>query len=200
MLPIIVDVKGLSVAVIGGGVEACRRLRMLDEAGVQGVKVYAPRISAEMKALAGGRLVERDIKEAELKDLSLVFVANVSDGEAVRLVSIARASKTLINVEDVKLQCDFHVPALVRRGDLLLTASSGGRSPTLARRLKGFLSARFSSDWQERVDELGALREGWRAAGLSFRQVAARSDALIDERGWLECRCPLKSQSDSKAV
>ena len=47
------------------------------------------------------------------------------------LAGRARAQGILVNVEDEPLLCDFHVPATVRRGDLLLTVSSAGRSPGL---------------------------------------------------------------------
>lgn len=198
MLPIVLDMTSLRAAVVGGGVQACRRLQMLDEAGAEGVKVYCPDPSDEMQVLAGPRLERRPICEDDITVLALVFVANESEAEADRITQLARAGKTLVNVEDVKPQCDFHVPALVRRGDLLLTASSGGKSPALARRLKGFLAARFPESWAGYVEQIAAAREDWRAQGLSFKDVTERSNALIDEKGWLACQCPLTTDSSSK--
>lgn len=198
MLPIVLDPVGLCVAVIGGGPQACRRLQMLDDAGAQDVMVYCTDPSEDMQSIAGSRLVKRQIHDDEIAKLSLVFVANESDQEAERITQLARANKTLVNVEDVKPQCDFHVPALVRRGDLLLTASSGGKSPALARRLKGFLAARFPEAWGDYVDQIATARDGWRSQGLSFKEVTDRSNAMIDEKGWLECQCPLTVDNNNK--
>ncbi|MGC6471686.1 MAG: precorrin-2 dehydrogenase/sirohydrochlorin ferrochelatase family protein [Parvibaculales bacterium] len=198
MLPIVLDMNGLRAAVVGGGPQACRRLQILDEAGAGGVKVFSIDPSEEMRKMAGPRLEMRPIRDDEISQLALVFVANETEAEAARITQVARTSKTLVNVEDVKPQCDFHVPAVVRRGDLLLTASSGGKSPALARRLKGFLAARFPEAWGGYVEQIAQAREGWRAQGLSFKDVTDRSNAMIDEKGWLECQCPLTADNSSK--
>ena len=199
MLPIVLDIAGLSVAVVGGGEQATRRLQMLDAAGAKNVTVYSADACDEMLDLAGERLTANPISEAEIAKLAVVFVANVTEAEAARITQIARACKTLVNVEDVKPQCDFHVPALVRRGDLVLTASSGGKSPALARRLKAFLSARFPESWGAYVEEIGEARENWRKEGLSFKEVTERSNAMIDQKGWLECQCPLTAKNNNKS-
>ena len=67
--------------------------------------------------------------------------------------------------------CDFHVPSIIRRGKLLLTASTGGMSPALARRLREFLAARFAPVWADRLEIIGAARHKWRDEGLSFGEV-----------------------------
>ncbi|MGC6475075.1 MAG: precorrin-2 dehydrogenase/sirohydrochlorin ferrochelatase family protein [Parvibaculales bacterium] len=191
MLPLILDVTHLSIFVIGGGAQAQRRLRFLDEAQAQNVLVYCDGEVPEMQALAGQRFQHRLPDDNEIATADLIFVANLDEAHAAHITEIARAHKTLINVEDVKPQCDFHVPAIVRRGDLLLTASTGGQSPALARRLKDFLTQRFPESWSVWTDEIAQARLKWREEGLGFSEVTEKSNALIDEKGWLECHCPL---------
>ncbi len=197
MLPLILDVTQLSIFVIGGGAQAQRRLRLLDEANAQNVTVFCAGEAPEMQALAGQRFQNRWPDDAEIAAAGLVFAANIDDTHAAHITATARAYKTLINVEDVKPQCDFHVPAIVRRGDMLLTASTGGQSPALARRLKDFLTQRFPENWAAWTAEIAQARESWRAEGLGFSEVTEKSNALIDEKGWLECQCPL-TQNKSK--
>ncbi len=55
--------------------------------------------------------------DAVLEALQLLFVAGLQEGEARHLAGRARALGVLVNVEDVLPLCDFHVPAIVRRGD-----------------------------------------------------------------------------------
>ena len=91
----------------------------------------------------------------------------------------------LVNVEDRKAWCDFHLPAVIRRGDLVLTVSTNGRSPGLARRIRRRLEGLFGPEWGERVDHVAARRDEWRAAGATMGQVARLTDALVARNRWL---------------
>jgi precorrin-2 dehydrogenase/sirohydrochlorin ferrochelatase len=88
-------------------------------------------------------------------------------------------------VEDVKHLCDFHTPSQVRRGDLLLSISTGGRSPGLAQRLRRYLEDLFQPDWEDHLDELARARDGWRAEGADMETVVRRTVEMIEKRGWL---------------
>jgi precorrin-2 dehydrogenase/sirohydrochlorin ferrochelatase len=81
--------------------------------------------------------------------------------------------------------CDFHVPAQVRRGDLLVAVSTAGRSPALSRALREHLEGRFGPEWESRLDEIADLRNAWRAEGASPNEVSRRTRALLSEREWL---------------
>lgn len=185
MLPIVLDVSELTIAVIGSGPQAQRRLQMADAAGAQFVRVYAEDAEDAMRDLAGDRLIEHWPGEEDLAACHVVYIANVDDALQEQLTAQARAAKTLVNVEDVKPLCDFHVPAIVRRGDMLLTASTGGKSPGLARRLKAKLEEQYPAAWSDRLNEISALRDTWRDEGADFKALIDRSNQVIDEKGWL---------------
>jgi precorrin-2 dehydrogenase/sirohydrochlorin ferrochelatase len=185
MLPLILDVSELTLAIIGSGPQAQRRLAMVDAAGAPFVRVYAQNAEADMRALAGDRLIESWPSEEDIAACHVIYIANVDDALAEQFTAQGRAHKTLVNVEDVRPLCDFHVPAIVRRGDMLLTASTGGQSPGLARRLKGSLEAQYPESWAARLDELSGLRDGWRAEGADFSTLIERTNQVIDDRGWL---------------
>ena len=85
-------------------------------------------------------------------------MAGLDEGEARELARRAQAAGVLVNVEDRPSLCDFHVPAIVRRGDLVLTVSTGGRAPGLARLLREWLGRRFGPEWTGRLNDLGATR------------------------------------------
>ncbi|MDD9841697.1 MAG: siroheme synthase [Alphaproteobacteria bacterium] len=204
MLPIVLDVKRLKMAVIGRGALALRRLHMLDEAGCAQVQVFCPPPTSTIKEgeqgdemdkplheQAGERLLMRAPEADEIAALAVLFIAGLPTQEAAPFADMARAQGVLVNVEDVTDYCDFHVPAQVRRGALLLSASTGGQSPALARRLKDFLSARFPAIWRERLEELATQRTAWRKQGLSSQEIAEQSNQFIDARQWLTCPCPL---------
>ena len=115
----------------------------------------------------------------------LLFVAGLPEGEARALAGRARELGVLVNVEDRLPLCDFHVPAIVRRGDLLLTASTGGQVPGLARALRESLADQFGPEWTVRLKELGKARAKWRAQGLSPGEVSHHVRELVSRMGWL---------------
>ena len=169
MLPIVLNPGVIRVGVAGRGDGLKRRLELVSKAGVGQVSVFE------------GRTPSRD----DLTRLSVLFVAGLDDAQSRELASAARAVGTLVNVEDVPDLCDFHVPASVRRGELLFTVSTGGQSPGLSRLLREELEHHFGPEWSDRMDEIARSRSDWRAAGIDPGGVSERTRALVKSKGWL---------------
>lgn len=167
MLPLVLNVAHLKVGLVGRGAERDRRAALLADAGVE------------------ARLLPETAADSLLGELQLLFVAGLPEAEARHLAVRARGLGVLVNVEDVLPLCDFHVPAIVRRGDLLLTVSTGGQVPGLARALRESLAEQFGPEWTLRLKELGAARAKWRSQGLSSREVSQHVRELIVRMGWL---------------
>jgi precorrin-2 dehydrogenase/sirohydrochlorin ferrochelatase len=74
----------------------------------------------------------------------------------------------------------------MRRGGLLFTVSTGGKSPALSKALREGLERRFGPEWSERFDEIARLREVWRAEGATTDAVASLTRQHLDAHGWLE--------------
>lgn len=165
MLPIVLSDEFSAVGLAGDGEARARRAALLAEAGMHPVSV-AP--------------------DAPLPRLAVLFVAGLDPAASAALAATARAAGILVNVEDVPELCDFHVPAIVRRGDLLLTASTGGQAPGLARRLREWLEGRFGPEWKLHLEEVSTARAGWRAGGLPPDEVSRRTSALVSQKGWLQ--------------
>ena len=167
MLPLVLNPVTLRAGLAGQGPERDRRAALLAEAGVE------------------ARLLPAAVTDEILASLQVLFVAGLPEAEARDLATRARAKGVLVNVEDVLPLCDFHVPAVVRRGDLLLTASTGGQVPGLARALRQSLAEQFGPEWTGRLKELGLARAKWRAQGLSPRDVSQNVRDMISRMGWL---------------
>jgi precorrin-2 dehydrogenase/sirohydrochlorin ferrochelatase len=186
MFPAILDLSKLRVAVAGDGTAVLRRLRMLDEDRAAHVRVFVPRPSPQLALEAGDRLIRRLPTRSEIASVHILFVGGLAEEEARALAEIAREEGALVNVEDVTDLCDFHVPAQVRRGDLLMTVSTGGKSPGLARRLGRQLATQFGPEWEGRLAELGRQRQEWKQDGLDMRRLGEKTDEFLAHRGWLE--------------
>lgn len=166
MLPLVLN-PSHAAGLIGAGPALARRQAFLAEAGME------------------ARILPPGAPDEALKPLKLLFVAGLDAGESRLLAGRARALGVLVNVEDVLPLCDFHVPALVRRGDLLLTVSTGGTAPGLASALRAWLGQAFGPEWTGRIGELGLARAKWRAEGLAPPQVSENMRDLIARMGWL---------------
>ncbi len=186
MIPIIIDPKMTSMALIGRGEVAERRLALLDEAGAADLAIFSDSPEHGFAEAAGGRL-RRDLPTSdELAASSVVWIADLPLDLAMPLAEQVRARGGLVNVEDVKPYCDFHNPAQVRRGDLLLTVSTNGQSPGLAVRIKRQLASMFGPEWAERLKAVGRKREAWKRQDRPIAELARLTDATIDSKRWLQ--------------
>ena len=188
MIPIIIDPKMTTMALIGRGEVATRRLALLDEAGATDLAIFsdAPEPGFASAAATGGRLRRELPSSEELAAFSIVWIADLPLDVAEPIASAARTRGTLVNVEDVKPYCDFHNPAVVRRGDLLLTVSTNGQSPGLAVRIKRQLAAMFGPEWAHRLSTVGRKRDAWKGRARPLDELARLTDATIDSKGWLQ--------------
>ena len=169
MIPIALDPRFARIAVVGDGARAARRHAALRAAGAEDARWF-------LDASAGAQA---------LPTLHGLWIVDVPPETALELALRAREARVLVNVEDSPALCDFHSMAEVRRGDLLLTVSTAGAAPGLARVIRGHLEARFGEEWGERVAEVRRLRARWRDAGVAPSDTAQRIAALATARGWL---------------
>jgi precorrin-2 dehydrogenase/sirohydrochlorin ferrochelatase len=185
MIPVIVDCKQVAIALVGRGRAAERRLDLLLEGGAERLSVFSDRPSPGLAARAGAPLQRRVPDQGDLAAVALVWIVDLPLVEAAPLARTARAAGCLVNVEDVTALCDFHNPAQVRRGDLLLTVSTGGRSPGLASRICGALASTFGPEWAARLDAIASKRSAWRRRGRPLGELARLTNATIDRNSWL---------------
>jgi precorrin-2 dehydrogenase/sirohydrochlorin ferrochelatase len=180
-VPLALDLALLPVALAGGGAPLVKRLTLLDGEGVPNLKIFSP----EAILAAGKRIIARLPTEAEIAACRVLFVAGLPLDQSSELAAMARRHRVLVNVEDTLPLCDFHVPAILRRGDLAISISTGGGSPTLSRRLRAYLGELLPPEWDARIKRITALRTDMRAKGAGMAEVAQATDRLLDEEGWL---------------
>jgi precorrin-2 dehydrogenase/sirohydrochlorin ferrochelatase len=190
MIPIVLDPTRTSLALIGRAEPARRRLELLLAGGADAIAVFSDAPSADLAELAAHRLRRRLPEASELAGFRVVWIVDFPLAQARPLVAVARAAGALVNLEDVKDSCDFHNPSIVRRGDLLLTVSTGGRSPGLAARIRRQLERSFGPEWALRLEQVSARRAAWRRRTRPLAELARLTDAMIDRRGWLPRPAP----------
>jgi precorrin-2 dehydrogenase/sirohydrochlorin ferrochelatase len=75
-----------------------------------------------------------------------------------RISADAAAFNLLCNIADRPEKCNFILPAIVQRGDLVLTVSTSGKSPALAKKLRSDLEKQFGEEYAWMLKLMGAIR------------------------------------------
>lgn len=182
--PASIELDGRPVVVIGEGAVADHRVRLLLESGASDVRVVVEGAIEVLEADDDRVRVERRAwRPSDLDGAFLCLASSRDPRERAAIAAAARRRGVLVNVNDDVANCDFAVPAIVRRGELLLAIGTGGASPALARRLREELGERFGPEWEELVRVLREVREDTLPALPDLAERARRwRDALdLDE-------------------
>lgn len=156
--PICLNLQGKRCLVVGGGAVAARKAASLVEAGAEVVAV-SPDVCDELARREDVTVVQRPWQESDLDDAFLVIAATDDRLLNERVARAARRRRVLCNVVDDAGLSDFIVPAAMRRGALLVTVSTSGALPALARSIREELEDRFGPDYAEYLEIVGQMRE-----------------------------------------
>ena len=132
MYPIFMRLRGRRVVVIGGGKVAARKAAGLASTGAR-VRVIAPRVE---RGIAAEEVERRRYRVGDLAGAALAFAATNHRAVNHAVALEAHRRRIPVNVADSAEECTFMVPARVRRGDVEIAVSTGGRSPRLAKELR----------------------------------------------------------------
>ncbi|MCP4341850.1 MAG: bifunctional precorrin-2 dehydrogenase/sirohydrochlorin ferrochelatase [Desulfobulbaceae bacterium] len=147
--------------VVGGGAVALRKTQSL-LAGGASIRVISPEVHAELRRLAQDKEIEwfeRGFAEGDLKGVFLVFAATNNPAVQVLIAEEALKCSVLLNSADDPRGSDFHVPAHFRRGKMLITISTGGSSPALAKKIRQRLEMDLVPEYELVVELLSLIRE-----------------------------------------
>lgn len=159
--PINLDIHGKPVVIVGGGTVAARKCQTLLAAGAR-VTVIAPTVTAPLRELAGkGRVchLARKYTGGDLAGSFLVFAATDSHLVNRAVAKEAKNCGILADVVDAHDQSDFTSPAVVSRGGLMITVSTEGESPALARKIRAELEQHYGPEYSELIKIMGRVRE-----------------------------------------
>jgi precorrin-2 dehydrogenase len=167
--PVNLIVTGRRCVVVGAGRIAARKIDALLEAGAD-VLVVAPVVGDEVRAWAtGGRLTLAE-RPFAADDLDGAWLATTATGVAAvdaEVFAAGEARRIWVNAADDPTHCSFTLMSVVRRGDLVVTVGTGGKSPALASWLRARFASELGPEYATLLDVLSEAREEVRAAGRS---------------------------------
>jgi precorrin-2 dehydrogenase/sirohydrochlorin ferrochelatase len=156
---------------------AARRVHAL-LAGEASVTVVAPETRADLSELGRAgkiEIVTQGYRSGVLKDAFLVVVATSDTQLNAEIASDARVAGCIVNDADEPERGDCIFPAVVKRGDLMISVTTGGASPSLTAAIRTSLEAQFGPEYEAYV---GLLREAREQAMSRIHDSRRRKRAL----------------------
>lgn len=165
-LPLCFNVKRKSCLIIGGGNIAYRKAVLLNKAGAI-INVVAPKIADDLAELAeqsGGVLTQRKYQTDDLN--GHIFIIGATDIDTInqQVANDANSLGVLVNIVDSPDLCDVIFPALIDRTPLLISVSSSGAAPVLARSIRSQIESSVPANIGELGDFIAERRTAVRVA------------------------------------
>lgn len=199
--PIFVDMTDKQVLVVGGGHVAEEKVAGLLRAEAAGrLTLVAPKLRPSLqRLLAEGKidLIQREYREGDMEGFDFVMVATDDGKVNAEIAAEGKRRRIWVNAADDPRNCDFILPSVVRQGDIVLAASTGGASPALARRLREELTDYLSEDFAALADLLREVRTELRRKGVTpaaetwQQAIDGQLRALLAQRRWGQAKARL---------
>jgi precorrin-2 dehydrogenase / sirohydrochlorin ferrochelatase len=158
--PINLDLRNRRCLVVGGGSVGTRKVTTLIACGAA-VTVVSPQITPELRLLADNKTIVLKQRHYQTSDMSGMFlVIGATDNKELnwRIYSDAERIGKLCNIADRPEACNFILPSVVNRGDLIIAVSTSGKSPAFAKKLRKDLENQFGEEYADFLQIMGEIR------------------------------------------
>ncbi|MDH3873054.1 MAG: bifunctional precorrin-2 dehydrogenase/sirohydrochlorin ferrochelatase [Desulfobacteraceae bacterium] len=159
--PVYLDIKDRDCLVIGGGSVGTRKILTLLSCGAN-VTVVSTAATEKLHQLSNNgviKLKERPFQTTDLDDRFLVIGATNNQELNFNIHAEAERRGLLCNIADRPKVCNFILPSIVNRGDLIIAISTSGKSPAFAKKLRKHLEKEFGDEYAELLKLMGAIRK-----------------------------------------
>lgn len=166
--PFYVDIKGKNCLVVGGGKIALQKIQVLISFEVF-IKVISPYISKEILDIKDYvsdekmLLLNRNFQESDIDGCLFVVAATDDSAMNAQIAKLCRDRNILVNVVDLKEECSFIFPAVIKKKDLVIAVSSSGTSPALTVKTKKKIEMAIPDFYPDLLETLGEKRNMIRA-------------------------------------
>lgn len=162
-------VAGRRCVVVGAGRIAARKIQGLLDAEADVLVIAPEAVESIRDAAAADRLrwEPREFRPADLDDAWLAITATSDAVVNQAVFDAGEARRVWVNSADDPANCSFTLMSIVRRGDLVVTVGTNGRSPALATFLKNHVATEMGPEYETLLEILSEAREAIRSSGRS---------------------------------
>ncbi|CAH2212016.1 precorrin-2 dehydrogenase/sirohydrochlorin ferrochelatase family protein [Tepidibacter aestuarii] len=155
--PMMIKLDNKKVTIVGGGKVAFRKAKKFMEFNCD-IKVVSPSFIKDFDSI-DVKLINDEYKEDYLKESFIVIAAASNKKVNEDISSYCKENDIMCNRADNRDLSDFIVPSSVKRGDLVISVSTMGNSPSLASKIRKELESNYGIEYEEYVNILGDIRD-----------------------------------------
>ncbi|GAA0785956.1 bifunctional precorrin-2 dehydrogenase/sirohydrochlorin ferrochelatase [Hathewaya limosa] len=161
--PLMIELSNRQVCIIGGGKVAFRKVKKFLEYQAK-VRVISTEFIEEFYNLEKrfkGKiiLIKENFCEELIKD-EFIVVGATNNKEVNRSIGeYCKEKHLLCNIVDSKELSSFIVPSTIKRGELIMSVSTLGNSPSFCSKIRKELEERYTKELEELVYLLGDARK-----------------------------------------
>ena len=194
--PFMIELNNERCLIAGGGTVAYRKVCSMLEFGAV-VTVVSPEFCPELLELterlcvsdiySSGHLtlVKRCVQPQDIDGAFVVIMATDDEKVNHEMAELCRQQRILVNVVDVKADCGFYFPAIIKDKEVVISVSTGGQSPVLAGTIKRNIESHLGRNYGDIAERMGEIREQIKAQidGEEERKKAFQQmvRSLLDE-------------------
>jgi len=158
--PVNLDIRNRKCLVVGGGTVGTRKVMTLLNCGAK-VTVVSSDVAEKLQEFSDGDVIKLEKRPFQISDLDQMFlVIGATDNPELNRQIHAEAERLgmLCNIADRPEDCNFILPAIVNRDDLIIAISTSGKSPAFAKKIRKDLEKVFGSEYAEFLKLMGNIR------------------------------------------
>ncbi len=169
--PIMLDIRNRPAIVVGGDRIAAEKATALHASGAH-VTVMSAQFCPELHEMAERQEITLHQKAYEPGDLAGAFVVVATATYDPQLTEAiwnkTQQRNQLVNIVDVPARCSFIVPSILRRGQLTISVSTEGASPSLSKRIRQRLEGLFPAAYATYMQIAVVARTHLRQQNISY--------------------------------
>lgn len=158
--PVLIDLAKHPPLIIGGNQEAENKVMSLLPIYAP-IKVVSEQVTETLRILAQEERIvwiPRRVTEDDIQKAGVVILTDAGIPEHHDIIRWATRYHVLLNVTDQPDDCDFYSTSHFRRGDLVVSVSTGGKAPILARALRLKLQQQIGPEFSQLVAHIARRR------------------------------------------
>lgn len=180
LYPINLNIDKMKITIIGGGKVAYRKATNFLNFN-KTVTVVSNEFIEEFSEIKEKIEMIYDKYDEKYIEDSFVVVAATNNKQINHEIGVyCNQNGKLVNVVDDKELSNFTVPSYVKRGELLLSVSTGGNSPSLSAKIKRELEEKYDESYEEYIELLGLARKKIIEENKNIKERRNKIKALID--------------------
>jgi len=159
--PVFLDLKDKLVVIVGGGLEAARKVDLLVHEQAR-IHIFADDLIPSLLALVEGEYVHWFRRPPQAEDLAKAFLVVVTSGQkqvARQIFQEVNPAQRLVNSADDVPNSNFIFGSVTSSGPVQVAVATSGKSPAFGQHLRDRIGALLR---EERVGELVDFLGGWR--------------------------------------